>query len=133
MNQKITAAFLVTLIFLLVSCSTKLNQPAVSPGMAKKHIEKGISSQADVFGNFGAPNFVTSTKSGGELWVYSNYATVNKGLTLNLGVGGVENSIAGGALGGGNINSSSSRSVTLMITFDKNDIVTDYTVSQLQY
>ena len=131
MTRKIISITIFAL--LCVSCSTTLNQPLVTPGMAKKQIERGISTQENIFAYFGAPNFVTSTKKGGELWVYSNYATINKGLNLNLAALGVGNSLVGGGIGGGNLNSSSSRSVTLMITFDKNDVVTDYNVSQLQY
>lgn len=131
MKKRIIAAAL--FILLCVSCSTNLNQAVVSPGMAKKQILRGTSTQANIFEFFGAPNFVTTTKKGGELWVYSNYATMNKGLSLNLGALGGGSGIIGGGIGGGNLNATSSRSVTLMITFDKNDVVTDYTVSQLQY
>ncbi len=69
--------------------------------------------------------------------MYSNHAQVNHHYSLGaLGGGGGAGSSGGGAgalsggVGGG---SSSSRSINLMLKFDENDVLIDYTVSQVQY
>ena len=105
----------------------------MTPGMAKISIEKGVTTQEDIFTLFGAPNFMSSTKEGGELWVYSNYATVKKAAKLGLLGGAAGHDVAGLLGASGSYGSSSSRSITLMIKFNEEDTVVDYNVSQLQY
>ena len=135
MKGKLVYSFL--LLSLLSACSYRLPQPTVTPGAAKMVLEKGVTTQAEIFQAFGSPNFVTTTKDGGELWVYSNHARVNQAYSLGLlGLGGGlvgDALVGGGASGGYGSGTSYSRSINLMITFDKNDVVKDYTVSQLQY
>ena len=131
MKKNLIIVILFAFILASYACTAKLSQPAVSPGLAKKKIEKGLTSQEDIFKLFGAPNFVTTTKKDGELWVYSNYSTMSQGFNIGLGGFGGEGKLTG--MAGGSVGSRSSRSVTLMITFDKNDVVIDFNVSQLQY
>lgn len=128
----------VILVFVGLGCATKMMQPsAVTPGMAKKKIIKGQTTQAEVVQIFGAPNLVTKMQNGGELWVYSNCASVRKAIGLGLGAGilGGGGSIGGGAGIGGSFGSSveQSRNINFMVKFDKNEVVIDYYFSQLQY
>lgn len=50
-------------------------QSALTPGMAKKHIKIGTTSQTDVMSMFGPPNMITSTADGGEMWGYDRIST----------------------------------------------------------
>lgn len=133
MIKKLAYILCLALVCSTVSCSGKWSPSPVTPGMAKTNIVKGSTTQEDIFQRFGAPNFVTKTRNKGELWVYSNHASASKGFGIHLGAIGGGSGIMGLGGGSGNMNSSSSRSSTLMITFDENDIVMDYTISQLQY
>ncbi len=84
---------LVVLVVFLSSCATTTTQlpaPAVTPGMAKKTIEKGVTTQEEIFALFGAPNFMSSTKEGGELWVYSNFTNVKQAFEFGFLGGGAD-------------------------------------------
>lgn len=122
---------LLALVMTSIGCATTLSSPATTPGKAKKKIEKGVTTQEEITNLFGAPNFVTTTKEGAELWVYSDCATVNKAMGMGLGVLGGRR---GGAEVGdvGSYSASSSRSINFMIKFDQDDKVIDYYFSQLQ-
>lgn len=137
MERLIIIFGLLALVITSIGCATTLPTPAATPGMAKKKIEKGVTTQEEIINLFGAPNLVTRTKEGGELWVYSNYTTVNKAMGMGLGAlgGGIGGAGGGaGAIGGrGSYSASSSRSINLMIKFDQEDKVIDYYFSQLQY
>ena len=119
-------------------CSiTAMPQPAVTPGAAKIFLKNGSTNQAEVLEAFGSPNFVTTTKGGGELWVYSNHARVTKYYRFGLigfGGGAPGGAVAGGGASGGvGGEGTSSRSIDLMLKFDSTETLTDYTVSQTQY
>lgn len=90
----------------------------LTPGMAKTTIIKGKTTQNEILTVFGAPNIVTKNKSGNEVWTYDKMS-VETGASEVYGtaivVGGV------GVRG-----SSTERSFTLMIEFDENDVVKDY-------
>ena len=134
-----TIIIFMTVIAFLAGCTTTATLPAsgATPGLAKKKIEKGVTTQEEIINLFGAPNLVTKTKDGGELWVYSNYATVKKARSIfgGLGVFGAGDTVGGSGIAGGGSSStiSLSRSTNLMIKFDKNEVVIDYYFSQLQY
>jgi outer membrane protein assembly factor BamE (lipoprotein component of BamABCDE complex) len=112
----------------LMSCASR-NQPVqksnLTAGTIKKSLVKGKTSQAEVVSVLGSPNIVTKNRSGNEVWTYSRQSTESES-------GGV----AGGFLFiGGNkaFSSSASSSFDLIITFDAQDIVVDYSVVQAQF
>jgi hypothetical protein len=86
--------------------------------MAKTKIIKGATTQNEILTVFGAPNIVTKNKSGNEVWTYDRMS-VESGSSDVYGtailVGGV-----------GNRTSTSTRSFTLMIEFDENNVVKDF-------
>lgn len=85
-------------------------------GMVKSKIIKGQTTQADILEIFGAPNMVTKNKSNDEVWSYNRMSSVDKG-GQTFFLFGEKASV-----------SSSSQSFDLIITFDGNDIVKDYSV-----
>jgi len=110
---------LLMLIF-IAGCATV--QPAqksnLTPGMVKTTIIKGQTTQTEILEVFGSPNIITRNKSGNEVWTYDKVsidssASAGYGTLVIVGVGS-----ARGA--------TSSRTFTLMIEFDNQEVVKDY-------
>ena len=90
----------------------------LTPGMAKAKIRKNQTNQTQLLEIFGAPNIVTKNKSGYEVWTYDK-VSVDKSATEGFGtilVAGVTKANY----------SSSTRTFTLMIEFDENEVVKDF-------
>ncbi len=97
---------------------------AVTPGMAKKFIYPGKTTQAAVLETFGPPNIVTH-KGGKEVWTYDKISqeVTNSGGFLTIFIAGYSKERA----------TSNSRSTMLIIYFDKKDVVTDYVLHSAQF
>lgn len=97
---------------------------AVTPGMAKKFIYSGKTTQADVLEIFGPPNIVTH-KNGREVWTYDRISqeVTNSGGFLTILIAGYEK----------NRHSSATRSTMLIIYFNGKDVVQDYALSAAQF
>jgi len=87
----------------------------LTTGMVKKTIIEKVTTQNEILKVFGAPNIVTKNKSGNEVWTYDTIS-VEKSAEE-----GYWNVIVGGASGGRS--SASTRTFTLMIEFDSNEVV----------
>ena len=90
-------------------------------GVVKSKIIKGSTTQAEILEIFGSPNLVSKNKSNNEVWSYNKMSTVNK-------QGGTDCLFGARAS-----QSSSAQSFDLIITFDSNDIVSDYSVISTSY
>ena len=106
-------------------------------GMVKKYVVEGETSQTEILNIFGAPNIMTRNKSGEEVWTYDKIGVDSSSVAGGIG-GGIGLPAAGGLAGvgggvGGSSSSTGSRSMTVMITFDKNDIVKDYAVMSQKF
>lgn len=86
-------------------------------GMAKSKIIKGQTTQSEIIALFGSPNLITKNKSNNEVWSYNKMSISSKGGHQQTFFGGEKASA-----------SSSSQSFDLIITFDNNDIVSDYSI-----
>lgn len=110
-------------------------------GMVKKNVVKGQTTQAEILNLFGAPNITTRNKSGEEVWTYDKIAVTKEDIAGGLSIGGGGMSMGGGspaAIGGaagvsGSSSATSSRSITLIITFGEKDIVKDYAVMAQEF
>jgi len=99
-------------------------ESALTPGMTKKYIRPGKTTQSEVLEIFGPPDLVTH-KAGKDVWTYdkaSHEISATEGYLTILIAG-----ISGGR------RSESSRSVMLMIYFDENDVVMDYNLSAAKF
>jgi hypothetical protein len=90
-------------------------------GMVKASIVKGSTSQDEILKTFGAPNITTKNKSNDEVWSYNKMSAESRGGETRYFVASKASS------------SSASKSFDLIITFDNNDIVKDYSVIQTSY
>ena len=89
--------------------------------IVKSKIIKGNTTQSEILEIFGAPNLVSKNKSNNEVWSYNKMSVVNK-------QGGTDFLFGARAS-----QSSSTQSFDLIITFDSNDIVSDYSVISTSY
>ncbi|MFQ5785043.1 MAG: hypothetical protein ACE5H8_09495 [Alphaproteobacteria bacterium] len=106
-------------------------------GTVQREIRVGMSS-AEVMGVLGSPNIVTTDEERREVWVYDKISTEHAYSTSSGGVwalilGGtlVGSGLAGGAAGGGGsqqagADSTSQRTLTVIIKFDENERVRDF-------
>lgn len=129
------AALLVGPAVFVCACAQPRPSP-LTPGAAKKHLEIGVTTQAEVIEIFGTPNIITR-KEGDEMWVYDKISSRTASSSLGgggLGGGWGSSGFGGGGLAGGA--SSTERSETtmmLIVYFDPNDVVKDYKLSQTKF
>ncbi|MHA1540886.1 MAG: hypothetical protein ACTSXL_03790 [Alphaproteobacteria bacterium] len=126
---------LIASVVLLAGCSS--SEPQVAPqksnltyGTVKSQIVKGQTTQTEVIQTLGSPNMVSKTRSGDEVWTYSKQSVDASSKQSAYGVG------LPFLLGftGSKANSSTSVSTfDLIITFDSNDVVKDYSVVSSQF
>lgn len=139
--------FLVKLFFLtffthfLTSCATPYGDMAVkpsnlTPGMVKKQIVIGKTTQAEVMEVFGPPDLVTK-KNNYEMWGYDKISREAAYTAFGLGVGGggpVGSSGLGGLAGlGTGYSAQSTKTIFLLIYFDEKNIVADYKLSATRF
>jgi len=141
-------AYLVLPLFLLLqACQTPQEHMGnvraaqdgekLTVGTVQRQIKVGMSS-ADVAGVLGSPNIVTTDDQRREQWVYDRvatetaYSTSSGGVSaLILGGGAVGAGILGGAGGTGYDSSagavsSTQRTITIIVKFDKASRVRDF-------
>ncbi len=137
---------IIILSIFVSACAVQSSPPPPSPepsntltlGTVQSKIRKGMS-QAEVLEVLGSPNIVTKNSKVQEVWTYdkvgssrSSAATVNYGQrTLGQGFlaflfGGTTSSAAANA-------TNETKSLTVIITFDENKNVSDFTYQSLKY
>lgn len=90
-------------------------------GVVKSKVTKEETTQEEILKLFGSPNITTKNKSNNEVWSYNKMSAVEKGGQTSFFTGS-----KGSA-------SSSTESFDLIITFDDNDVVKDYSVVSTRY
>ena len=123
---------LVVLLFVAIGltmggCATT-SQPVtqrnsqLTQGNVQMNLVVGKTTKADVLENFGAPNITTRDGSGREVWTYQRAAQVSQSSSQS----GYWTIILGGQSSNTTGFESSSQMITLIVKFDKNDVVTDF-------
>jgi outer membrane protein assembly factor BamE (lipoprotein component of BamABCDE complex) len=94
----------------------------LTQGNVQMNLKVGVTTKADVLNAFGSPNITTRDATGEEVWSYQRQATVSQSSASanywTVFLTGESKSAAGF--------SESSRMMTLIITFNKNDVVSDF-------
>lgn len=125
----------ISLCCLALGCSQQRSS-AITPGAAKKHIQPGVTTQAEVIEVFGTPNVITR-KDAGEMWVYDKVSSQTTSAAFGiggLGGGGGSGGFGGGGLAGGvGSTERSETTVMLIVYFDEHDVVRDYKISQTKF
>ena len=114
---------------LLPACSSTSRTPAaqddpntLTHGAVQLTIKTGQTTQQEILEAFGAPNITTLDASGREVWTYRRHATVTRG----SGSDSYFNVLIFGTSRQGAEQSTSSRTMTLIIKFDENKVVNDF-------
>jgi hypothetical protein len=115
---------------ILTGCATfpEKQEPASSPltaGNVSLTLKKGATTKAEVLKNFGAPNLVTKNRAADEVWNYNR-------MSFTTRVGEDAGSVIFWS-GSRAVSTATTKSFDLMITFDVNDVVKDYSIIQASY
>jgi len=125
MNKMTLVLLLACLTVLSTGCQESRTQGSnLTPGMAKTKITNGVTTQSEILEVFGAPNIITKNKSGNEVWTYDKVAMDKSNKE------GYWTILAAGESSGNQ--TTSTKTFTLMLEFDDDDIVKDnsYRASQ---
>ena len=116
----------------------------ISVGRVQREIREGMSS-AEVVSILGSPNMVTTDAERRETWVYDRVATEQAYSASQGGFGGLLGGLVGGAAGGlfgggsGSVergsgaSATNQRTLTVIIKFDENGRVRDYSYRQSSF
>lgn len=125
--MKIRAIVMIGLAVALASCAMSRDNASPSnltPGMAKRHIIPGQTTQVEVMEIFGPPDLVTR-KNGTEVWTYDKISQEVKSSSgyLTIILAGLSRERM----------ESHNKSIMLIIYFDSRDRVTDYRLSAAKF
>ena len=120
--------FVLFIFTVSLGCQTVQTAPQKSnltAGSAKTLLVKGQTTQADILKAWGSPNIVTQSSTGETVWTYSkqSYDTQSSSFAGGLFVIGGGQAVSKGAVS----------SFDVVITFNKKDIVKDFSVSSTQF
>ena len=116
-----------SIIIFLTGCMTT-PQPLternskLTQGNVQMSIKVGTTTKAEIIENFGSPNITTRDGSGKEVWTYQRSAQVAQSSSK----AGYWTILLAGQSGNSSGFESSSRMITLIIKFDKKDVVADF-------
>ena len=118
-------AMLVLLCTLFAACGSQPvteRNSELTQGNVQMNIQVGVTTKVDVLENFGSPNITTRDGSGQEVWSYQRQAQVSErsesGEYFTVLLAGLSNSRSSAQ--------TTSRMMTLIIKFDENDVVSDF-------
>lgn len=100
----------------------------ISVGTVQREIKVGMSG-SDVVAALGSPNMVTTDKQRRETWVYDKIATSN----VQSSSSGFVFLLLGGAEGSSAAQSSSQKTLTIIVHFDEDGLVRDYSYRQSSF
>jgi len=104
------------------------NTDRVSLGTVQKEIRKGMDAAA-VLEALGSPNQVSTDAQGREVWVYDKVATES---LQSSSFGFIFAILAGGGRAA-NASSKTQRTLTIIIKFDENNLVRDFSYHSSKY
>lgn len=116
-------------ICIIVSCNSykygasneSIQDSNLTFGVVKSKVIKGTTNQEEVLKLFGSPNIITKNKSNDEVWSYNKMSVMSKG---------GQTSFINGSKGS---SSTSTSSFDLIITFNNDDVVKDYSVISAKF
>lgn len=95
---------------------------ALTQGNVQLNLQVGTTTKAEVLEKFGSPNITTRDGGGQEVWSYQRMATVSQSSSSSNYWTIV---LAGGSRSAEGF-SQTSRTMTLIIKFDRRDVVSDF-------
>ena len=141
MKTRLIAVMIVTVAVTLAGCMASQHRRAVQDdsadrvtvGKVQQSIRVGMSG-AEVAGVLGSPNIVSTDEERREVWIYDKISTESvhsssEGGILSLifvDLADVLTGWAGGLSGSSDAESTSQRTLTVIIKFDENKLVRDF-------
>lgn len=138
MIKKIISALSMTSLLLLVSCASESTTNIKNPFNAltlKENLIEGKTTQTQMLQAFGAPDIVTESSSKEDIWTYSQVKRESTGGSVGAGLLGfipVAGVPLAGIYGSVNKDESSSKTVTLMVYFDKKKVLKSYSLNKVK-
>lgn len=127
-------SLILTLFFTIACSSDKAGQTKINSLEVSDKLVKGQTTQAQVLETFGAPDVVEKTP-GGDMWAYSRYSNENDSIG-----GGISHYVWGAGLWnltGFNVNgdksTSSTKTASLVVYFNKRKVLANYTFRTEKY
>jgi len=135
-KMKVNQKFLLGLSLFLLTCVTAgcatfpesgepVQRSNLTTGVVKKEIIKGTTTQAEILELFGSPNLVTKNRDNNEVWNYNKMSFKSK-----VGSDGVSLILWGGSRA---MSTATTSSFDLILEFDENDVVLDYSIISASY
>jgi outer membrane protein assembly factor BamE (lipoprotein component of BamABCDE complex) len=129
MKKLSTLILSIFLTIFLSACNNTVTKPDspmeksnLTHGQVQMTLKKGITTKTEVLETFGAPNITTTDAQSREVWTYQKHGSVQQSSQSNTY--GTLIFFGGSAKTSGF--EDSSRTMTLIIKFDKNDKVHDF-------
>lgn len=127
---------LVISMFAFVACATNEKTEEKNPFNAitlKEKIIEGKTTQSEILETFGAPDITTESEQKEDVWTYAKTSTKNQG--TSAGVGALALFLPGPLYGiGGSFDKhedeTATKSVSVIIKFNKKKIVKSYSISR---
>lgn len=94
----------------------------LTQGNVQMSIQVGATTKAQVLENFGSPNITTRDGSGKEVWTYQRSAQIRQSSSQS----GYWTVLLAGQSGSSSGFQSTSSMITLIIKFDSDDVVSDF-------
>jgi hypothetical protein len=129
--KKGTITIICSLLFIGCAANNQ-NEKRLTLGTVQAHVVQG-QNQAEILKTLGSPNIITKDSEGREVWTYDR---ISKESSSKGGVGFLLfNPVTwfGGGATSYRKSSSSSKSLTVIITFDDNKNVLDFTYQSLEF
>ena len=113
-------------VALLVGCAkpqpVTTRNSELTHGNVQMNLKVGETTKTDVLEVFGAPNITSIDGSGREVWTYQRHATVSQSSSRS----GYWTIILAGGGGSSSGAETTTRTMTLIIKFDENKVVSDF-------
>ena len=124
----------ILLIIFITGCSNppQQNSSKLTLGLVQSSVTKG-ANQVEITRILGAPNIISKDKQGNQTWVYDRISRERKSNSMaGFGFGAIGTWLGAGG-GSRSSDTSSSKSLTVIITFDDNKNVLDYAYQGLEF
>lgn len=138
MIKNLISIICTTSLLLLASCASETATTTKNPFDAltlKENLIAGKTTQTQILQTFGAPDIVTETNSKEDVWSYSQTKHESSGGNVGAGLLGWmpgPSAVLGDVWGSVRKDESSSKTVTLIVYFDKKKVLRNYSLNKVK-
>lgn len=138
MIKNLFSSLVIISCLLLVSCASTNEGTTKNPFNAltlKENLHEGKTTQTQMLQIFGAPDIVTESSSKEDVWTYSQVKHESSGGKIGAGLFGVLPMTSlplGDLYGSARTDESASKTVTLIVYFDKKKILKSYSLNKVK-